>query len=41
MAAWTMTDFSKPNAARKKCRHKPPEDIVDYIVEIEDWDWSY
>jgi hypothetical protein len=33
---------TEPRAARKaKRRHEPPEEIVDYIVEIESWDFSY
>jgi hypothetical protein len=31
----------KPKAARKARRRKPAEEIVDYVVEIEHWDWSY
>ncbi|MCS3445907.1 MULTISPECIES: hypothetical protein [Bradyrhizobium] len=32
----------KPKPTRKaKRRRAPPEEIVDYIVEIEDWDFSY
>jgi hypothetical protein len=37
-----MATEPKPKAARKKTRRrKPPEEIVDYVVEIESWDWSY
>jgi hypothetical protein len=33
---------TEPRAARKATRRrKPPEEIVDYIVEIESWDFSY
>ncbi|MDA9535873.1 hypothetical protein ACM41_06225 [Bradyrhizobium sp. CCBAU 21362] len=32
----------KPKSARKaKRRRKPPEEVVDYVVEIEGWDFSY
>lgn len=37
-----MVTEPKPKAPRKpKRRRKPPEQVVDYIVAIEDWDWSY
>lgn len=37
-----MGTQSKPKAHGKaKRRRKPPEEIVDYIVWIENWDWSY
>jgi hypothetical protein len=38
-----MADESKKPArpARKKRGRKPREEFVDYIVEIEDWDWGY
>ncbi|MGA7809768.1 hypothetical protein [Bradyrhizobium sp.] len=37
-----MAAEPKPKAVRKKARRrKPPEEIVDYIVEIEDWDFGY
>jgi hypothetical protein len=37
-----MITEPKPNAPRKaKRRPKPPEEFVDYIVAIEDWDWGY
>ncbi len=31
----------KPKTAKTKRRRAPPEEFVDYIVEIESWDWSY
>ena len=31
----------KPASSRKKRRHPPDEEIVDYIVEIETWDFGY
>lgn len=32
----------KPKTPRKaRRRRKPPEEIVDYVVAIEDWDWGY
>jgi hypothetical protein len=37
-----MATEPKPKAVRKKTRRrKPPEEFVDYVVEIESWDWSY
>lgn len=37
-----MATELKPKVARKKTRRrKPPEEFVDYVVEIESWDWSY
>lgn len=37
-----MAAEPKPKAVRKKARRrKPSEEIVDYIVEIEGWDFSY
>jgi hypothetical protein len=31
-----------PKAARTKTRRrKPPEEFVDYVVEIHGWDWGY
>lgn len=31
-----------PNkSAKKKRRHKPSAEIVDYVVTIDDWDWGY
>jgi hypothetical protein len=36
-----MTAEPKPTRPAKKRRRKPPEEIVDYIVEIESWDFSY
>ena len=37
-----MGSKPKPKPARKaKHRRKPPEKIVDYMVEIEGWDFSY
>jgi hypothetical protein len=37
-----MVAEPKPKAARKKKRRRAPrEEYVDYIVEIEDWDWGY
>jgi hypothetical protein len=32
---------TKPARKRKKRRRKPREEFVDYIVAIEDWNWSY
>lgn len=33
---------SGPKSSRKaKRRRKPAEEIVDYVVEIESWDFSY
>lgn len=32
---------SPTTAPRKAKRRRPREEIVDYIVEIDDWDWSY
>jgi len=33
---------SEPKPARKaKRRRKPAEEIVDYVVEIDGWDWGY
>jgi hypothetical protein len=37
-----MDTKPKPKAPRKpRRRRKPPEEFVDYIVAIEDWDWGY
>ncbi|RXH10627.1 hypothetical protein [Bradyrhizobium guangzhouense] len=37
-----MTGEAKsPKSAKKKRRRKPREEIVDYVVAIEDWDWGY
>lgn len=37
-----MATEPKPKvASRKKRRRKSAEEFVDYIVAIEDWDWSY
>ncbi|MGY3356290.1 hypothetical protein ACVWZK_002953 [Bradyrhizobium sp. GM0.4] len=37
-----MAAEPKPKAVRKtKRRRKPPEEIVDYVVEIENWNWGY
>ncbi|WP_340672381.1 hypothetical protein [Bradyrhizobium ottawaense] len=37
-----MAAETKPKPVSKKARRrKPPEEIVDYIVEIEDWDFGY
>ncbi|QOZ24093.1 hypothetical protein [Bradyrhizobium sp. CCBAU 51753] len=37
-----MTAEPKPKTIRKKARlRKPPEEIVDYVVEIEQWDFGY
>ncbi len=37
-----MTVEPKPTRpAKKKRRRKPPEEFVDYIVEIVSWDFSY
>jgi hypothetical protein len=37
-----MAGEPKPKAARKKKRRRTPrEEFVDYIVEIEGWDWGY
>lgn len=37
-----MVTEPRPKAPRKaKRRRKPPEEFVDYIVAIEDWDWDY
>jgi hypothetical protein len=37
-----MITEPKSKAPRKaKRRRKPPEEFVDYIVAIEDWDWGY
>ncbi|MGY4325643.1 hypothetical protein ACVWWG_000057 [Bradyrhizobium sp. LB7.2] len=37
-----MATEPKPKAVGKtKRRRKPREEIVDYIVAIEDWDWGY
>ena len=37
-----MAAEPKSKAITKKARRrKPTEEIVDYAVEIEDWDWSY
>ena len=32
----------KPKSATRKRRRRPStEEIIDYVVEIENWDWSY
>ncbi|WP_051380639.1 hypothetical protein [Bradyrhizobium sp. WSM1743] len=37
-----MATGPKPTrSAKKKRRRKPREEIVDYVVAIEDWDWGY
>lgn len=37
-----MATEPKLKAVRKKTRRRnPPEEFVDYVVEIESWDWSY
>jgi hypothetical protein len=37
-----MSDEPKPKAAKKKKRCRaPPEEFVEYVVEIADWDWGY
>jgi len=33
------TKATKPK--RKKSRRRPPEEFVDYVVEIDGWDWGY
>ena len=39
---FAMVTEPKPKAVRKKKpRRKPPEEFVDYVVEIESWGWSY
>lgn len=35
------TEPRAKSASRKKRRRPPHDEIVDYVVEIEDWDWSY
>ncbi|WP_230646765.1 hypothetical protein [Bradyrhizobium sp. Leaf401] len=35
------TEPTQRPARKAKRRRKPPEEIVDYIVEVEDWDFSY
>jgi hypothetical protein len=32
---------AEPKARRKKRPRRSPEEIVNYIVAIEDWDWGY
>jgi hypothetical protein len=37
-----MATEPKPKAVRKKKRRRPPrKEFVDYIVEIDGWDWGY
>ena len=36
-----MATEPKPKTARKKRRRAPPEEFVDYVVEIDGWDWGY
>jgi hypothetical protein len=37
-----MTIEPKPKPVRKaKRRRKPREEFVDYVVEIDGWDWGY
>ncbi|HMJ27624.1 MAG TPA: hypothetical protein VK512_02780 [Xanthobacteraceae bacterium] len=37
-----MVAEPKPKATRKKKRRRtPPDELVDYVVEIEGWDWGY
>jgi hypothetical protein len=37
-----MAAESKPKAVRKKKRRRaPPEEFVEYVVEITGWDWGY
>ncbi|MCW2082408.1 UNVERIFIED_ORG: hypothetical protein M2193_004583 [Bradyrhizobium japonicum] len=36
-----MTGEPKPTRSAKKRRRKPREEIVDYVVAIEGWDWGY
>src|SRR3979411_1502236 len=37
-----MAAEPKPKAAAKKKRRRAPrEEFVDYVVEIEGWDWGY
>jgi hypothetical protein len=35
------TEPNPTRPAKKKRRRKPREEFVDYIAEIEDWDWVY
>lgn len=37
-----MATEPKPKATGKKKRRRAPrEEIVDYVVEIDGWDWGY
>jgi hypothetical protein len=37
-----MAAAPKPKAAGKKKRRRAPrEEFVDYVVEIDGWDWGY
>jgi hypothetical protein len=41
-----MTDVAmatgpKPKASRQGRRRHPPEELVDYIAEVDGWDWGY
>jgi hypothetical protein len=37
-----MADEPKPKIAKKKKRRRaPPEEFVEYVVEIANWDWGY
>lgn len=36
-----MVTEPKKTTKKAKRRRKPPEEIIDYIVEIDDWDFSY
>jgi len=37
-AETAMGTEPKPKSGRKRRRRKPPEEVADYIVEIESWD---
>ena len=36
-----VTEPKQKAPTKPKRRRKPPEEFVDYIVVIEDWDWGY
>jgi hypothetical protein len=36
-----MTAEPKPTRPAKKRRRRPPKEFVDYVLEIDGWDWGY
>ncbi|MGY4466954.1 hypothetical protein ACVWWK_002636 [Bradyrhizobium sp. LB9.1b] len=36
-----VTEPKRKAIGKTKRRRKPREEIVDYILAVEDWDWGY